>query len=157
MDALFRVTRASTGEPWKEDSVEMSERDDFLQWVRTRLYEAELALHNGDAAPRLAIWSTNEPVTVLGAWKSATNHPEVNELFNELEKTFSDCTSYSYELKAADVAGDMAYTVGYEHTQASVNGEPRSYTLRVTQVYRREDGEWKVAHRHGDTLSSEPG
>jgi ketosteroid isomerase-like protein len=23
----------------------------------------------------------------------------------------------------------------------------------VTQVYRREDGEWKVAHRHADTLA----
>jgi ketosteroid isomerase-like protein len=22
--------------------------------------------------------------------------------------------------------------------------------LRVTQVYRREDGVWKIAHRHGD-------
>jgi ketosteroid isomerase-like protein len=28
----------------------------------------------------------------------------------------------------------------------------RSYTLRATQVYRREDGEWKVAHRHADTV-----
>ena len=46
----------------------------------------------------------------------------------------------------------MAYTVGYEHARASVNGEPRQYSLRVTQVYRREDGEWKVAHRHADTL-----
>ena len=33
--------------------------------------DAEEALHNGDAAPRLAIWSRNDPVTVLGAWKSA--------------------------------------------------------------------------------------
>jgi ketosteroid isomerase-like protein len=41
--------------------------------------------------------------------------------------------------------------VGYEHTQASVDGVPRTYSLRVTQVYRREDGEWKVAHRHADT------
>jgi hypothetical protein len=24
--------------------------------------------------------------------------------------------------------------------------------LRATQVYRREDGEWKAAHRHGDTV-----
>jgi ketosteroid isomerase-like protein len=39
--------------------------------------------------------------------------------------------------------------VGLEHTSASVNGVPRTYTLRATQVYRREDGEWKVAHRHG--------
>jgi ketosteroid isomerase-like protein len=45
----------------------------------------------------------------------------------------------------------MAYTVGYERTQASINGEPRPYVLRVTQVYRREDGDWKVAHRHADT------
>jgi ketosteroid isomerase-like protein len=90
--------------------------------------------------PGLGIWSTNEPVTVLGAWKSATNYPEARELFHSLEETFSDCTSYSFELVAADVVGDMAYTAGYEHTQASINGEPRAYTLRVTQVYRREDG-----------------
>ena len=25
--------------------------------------------------------------------------------------------------------------------------------LRATQVYRREEGEWKVAHRHGDTVT----
>jgi ketosteroid isomerase-like protein len=135
----------------------LSDRDDFLEWVRTRLHDAELALHNGDAAPRLALWSTKEPVTVLGAWESATNYREATDLFAALEKTFSDCTSFSFELIAADVVGDMAYTVGYEHTQASVDGEPRTYTLRTTQVYRREDGQWKVAHRHGDTLSSEPG
>lgn len=134
----------------------MNDRDDFLEWVRTRLYDAEVALHNGSAAPRLAIWSTMEPVTVLGAWRSATNYPEASDLFTALGATFSDCKSYSFELVAADVVGDMAYTVGYEHTQASVNGEPRTYTLRATQVYRREGGEWKVVHRHGDTLSSEP-
>jgi ketosteroid isomerase-like protein len=36
----------------------------------------------------------------------------------------------------------------------SIDGVPvEPYTLRVTQVYRREDGEWKVVHRHGDRLS----
>ncbi len=40
----------------------MTHRDDFLAWVKTTLYEAELALHNGDAAPRRALWSRNEPV-----------------------------------------------------------------------------------------------
>lgn len=47
----------------------MTDRDDFLTWVKTALYEAELALHNGDAAPRRALWSRNEPVSVLGAWR----------------------------------------------------------------------------------------
>ena len=135
----------------------MSEREDFLEWVKTRLRDAEEALHNGDAAPRLAIWSKNDPVTVFGAWRSANGPEEVMELFRHLEESFSDCTSYSLEIVAADVIGDMAYTVAYEHTEASVDGEARRYTLRATQVYRREDGEWKVAHRHGDTLQEAEG
>lgn len=130
----------------------MAERDEFLAWVGSRLKDAEIALPNGDAAPRLAIWSRLEPVTVLGAWKQANGPQEVGELFAQLERTFSDCTSYSHEVIAADVIGDLAYTVGYEHTQASVEGQPRKYTLRVTQIYRREGGDWKVVHRHADTV-----
>lgn len=132
----------------------MPERDEFMTWVDTRLLQAEIAVHNGDVAPRFAIWSTNEPVTVLGAWLSGTGQTEVGEIFRRLEDSFSDCTSYAHDVVAADVIGDMAYTVGYEHTQASVNGQPRTYTLRVTQVYRREGGEWKVVHRHADTVPS---
>ncbi|MCX2183714.1 nuclear transport factor 2 family protein [Streptomyces sp. SKN60] len=130
----------------------MSEREDFLAWVRTELYEAELAIHNGDAGPRRALWSREEPVTVLGAWRNAFGQREVDELFAHLAESFSDCTSYAFELKAYDVVGDAAWTVGFEQTAASVRGEPSRYTLRVTQVYRREDGRWRVAHRHGDSV-----
>lgn len=49
----------------------MTEREDFLTWVRTTLRDAEIAMHNGDAGPRRAIWSRNEPVSVLGAVKDA--------------------------------------------------------------------------------------
>ncbi len=131
----------------------MSDRDDFLAWIRTSLYEAELALHNGDPGPRRALWSRNEPVSVLGAWRSALAQLEIDELFTSLGESFSNCSSYAFELQAYDVVGDMAYTAGLEHTSASVEGRPRTYTLRATQVYRRESGEWKVAHRHGDTVS----
>ena len=77
---------------------------------------------------------------------------EIDELFTDLGNSFSDCTSYAFDLQAYDVMGDMAYTAGLEHTSAAVDGRPRTYTLRATQVYRREAGEWKVAHRHGDTV-----
>jgi len=131
----------------------MTDRDDFLAWVNTTLYDAERALHNGDPAPRRAIWSRNEPVSVLGAWRNAIGQQEIDELFTHLGETFSDCTSFSFELLACDVVGDTAYTAGLEHTSASVDGVPRTYTLRATQVYRREGGEWRVAHRHGDTVA----
>ncbi len=131
----------------------MTDREDFLAWVKTRLYEAELALHNGDPAPRRALWSRIEPVSVLGAWRNAHGQQELDELFDALGKSFSACTSYAFELLAYDVVGGMAFTAGLEHTSASVDGRLRAYTLRATQVYRREDGEWRVAHRHADTVT----
>ena len=132
----------------------MRDHERFLAWVNPALYEAELALHNGDPEPRRDLWSRIEPVSVLAAWRNAYGLQEINELFTELGKSFSDCTSYRFELQAYDVVGDMAYTAGLEHSSASVDGEPRSYTLRSTQVYRRKDGIWRVAHRNGDTFGS---
>jgi ketosteroid isomerase-like protein len=113
-----------------------------------------VAVHNGDASPLRAIWSRRDPVTVLGAWRNATGQAELDELSAHLAEGFSDCTSYELELLEAEVHGDVAYTVGFEHTSATVNGVPSTYTMRATQIYRREDGEWKVAHRHG---SAPPG
>ncbi|HEX6497671.1 MAG TPA: nuclear transport factor 2 family protein [Micromonosporaceae bacterium] len=128
----------------------MSELDNFLGWVKSRQRDAEVAIHNGDEGPRLATWSHNEPVSVLGAWFSATGWDEVDRMFHRLAASFSGCASYEYDIVAAEVSGDLAYTVGYEHTSATVDGEPRQYTLRVTNVYRREDGDWKVVHRHAE-------
>ena len=130
----------------------MSDRDEFLAWVESHLRDAEVAVHEGKAEPRRQIWSRREPVSVLGALQSATGRAEVDELFSWMEGTFSGCKSLRYEIVAAEVMGDMAYTAGYEHTEATINGEARTYSLRATQVYRREDGEWKVVHRHGSAV-----
>ena len=129
----------------------MSALDDFLDETLARQVQAEEAIHNGDPAPRLAMWSTEDPVTLFGAATSKGGPDEVRRFFHALASRFSDCTSYRFELVAADVSGDLAYTVGYEHTSVSIDGAPVApYVLRVTHVYRREDGEWKIVHRHGD-------
>jgi ketosteroid isomerase-like protein len=132
----------------------MTDSDEFVAWVKSALYDAELALHNGDPAPRRALWSRNEPVSVLGAWRNVFGQTELDALFTSLGSQFSNCTSFTFELLAYDVVGDMAYTAGLEHTSVWVDGVPRTYDLRATQVYRREDGEWKVAHRHGDQTAA---
>ncbi|MDQ0574312.1 nuclear transport factor 2 family protein [Agromyces albus] len=132
----------------------MNDREEFLTWVHTSLAEAERAQFDGDDGPRRAIWSSQEPVSVLGAWRNATNRGELVEAFEVLASSFSACTGYSFELISFDLLGDMAYTVGYERVSASMDGKPRSFTLRATQVYRREDGKWRVVHRHADAISS---
>jgi ketosteroid isomerase-like protein len=128
-----------------------TETETFLADVMPRWAAADLALHNGDAAPRFDLWSHDDPVTLFGAALTASGWDDVSAVFRRLEDEFSDCTHADIELVAAGASGDLAYTVTYEHTSVSVRGEPRTYTLRSTQVYRREDGVWKVVHRHGDT------
>jgi hypothetical protein len=46
----------------------MSELDDFLTETLARRVEAEEAIHNGDPAPRMQMWSATDPVTLFGAW-----------------------------------------------------------------------------------------
>jgi hypothetical protein len=92
----------------------VTDEEDFIAWTQSRLRDAETALHNGDPEPRLALWSSSEPVSVLGPWRSATGQEEVRELFRALADTFADCASHVYEIVAAEVIGDMAFTAGYE-------------------------------------------
>jgi ketosteroid isomerase-like protein len=136
----------------------MSDVDDFVAEIHPRMVTELQALHNGDPGPRLAMWSTNDPVTLFGAGMSGRGWEQVSGIFRLIASRWSDCTDQQVELLAAGVSGDLAYTVELEHTSVSVNGVPvEPYTLRVTQVYRREDGEWKVVHRHGDQISFDQG
>ena len=131
----------------------MSERDEFLTWVQSDLVDAERAMMSGDDGPRREIWSRVEPVSVLGAWRNAVGREQLVEAFELLSTSFSECTDYALELISFDVVDDMAYTVGYERISASIDGEPRTFTLRATQVYRRDDGAWRVVHRHADAMA----
>ncbi|MFI2104297.1 nuclear transport factor 2 family protein [Isoptericola sp. NPDC019693] len=128
----------------------MGDREDFLGWFRTTWQRAETALHDGDAGPRDRTWSRRAPVTLFGAWMEADGPDEARAVFARLAEGFSHARSAAVELVAADVSGDLAYTVHREVTSTSVDGRPRDYVLRVTQVYRREDDGWKVVHRHAD-------
>jgi ketosteroid isomerase-like protein len=52
------------------------------------------------------------------------------------------------------VSGDLAYTVTIERSEARVSGagSVAPMALRVTHVFRKEDGVWKLVHRHADPL-----
>ena len=127
-----------------------TETETFLAEMLPVQRKAEQAIHNGDAAPRLALWSRTDPVTVFGAKLSGFTWPDVEQLFRRVAGWFSDSAEYEFEVIAAGASGDLAYTVGYEHNRVKVDGEPRTYTLRVTHAYRRENGQWRIVHRHAD-------
>jgi ketosteroid isomerase-like protein len=46
--------------------------------------------------------------------------------------------------------------VAIERSEAGTRGSAlQTFTLRVTTIFRREDGVWQIVHRHGDPLDTE--
>ena len=135
----------------------MTQLDDFLGRVLARHAEAREALNNGDPGPWLAMTSTQDPLTIFGAKVPVRQgRDEIDEILRWLAARWSDSTVSSFDLVAADVSGDLAYVVGFEHIANSVAGVPvEPYTLRVTHIFRQESGEWKIAHRHADRVPND--
>lgn len=132
--------------------VAMSDVDEFVAAAFPRLKAADLALHNGDARPRGDTWSDKDPVTLFGAAVTKKGWDDLSKTFEWLASRFSNCTSMEHEVIAAGASGDLAYLLTIEHTSVSIDARPTSYSLRVTQIFRREDGEWKIVHRHADPV-----
>jgi ketosteroid isomerase-like protein len=90
-------------------------------------------------------------VTLFGALLTQSGWAELGPAFAFLASRFSNFESHEIEVLAAGASVDLAYLVANEHTTVSVGGgPPEAYALRVTSVFRREDGAWKQAHRHAD-------
>lgn len=132
----------------------MTELDDFLGATISRHIAADEALYNGDPEPRIAMWSANEPVTLFSAGgESISGSSDVFAFFHSLATRYSTASNVTFDLEAAEIDRDFAYTVGLERFRASLGDSSVSArVIRSTQIYRREGNEWKIVHRHGDSI-----
>jgi ketosteroid isomerase-like protein len=127
----------------------MSEFENFMATGYPAWLAAVDAFHHRDVEAWLAIWSRTEPVSVLGALGADRfGRASLEGLMPAVAAQFVNVDRTDVEVVVAEVSGDFAYTVGYERT-THTDGSPQT-VLRVTQIFRREHGEWKLAHRHGD-------
>lgn len=130
-----------------------AERAAFLEATLAAQARAERALHEGDVAPRLSMWSHDDPVTLFGAGTTyRSGWPEVCATFKWVATTFTTCDEYDFEVLAADACGDLAYIVGIERYRAVKSGAVVDHRLRATHIYRRGTDGWKIVHRHGDHM-----
>jgi ketosteroid isomerase-like protein len=137
----------------------MSDLDDFRAFLdRQALAEAQLVV--GQLEPRLALWSRREPISLLGAARSATGWEGVRRLFDWVARALAETpkVDFRFDVEVAEVSADgqMAYSVGFERFSERLgDGSTKPWTVRVTHVYRREEGTWKIVHRHGSTVPDE--
>jgi ketosteroid isomerase-like protein len=109
----------------------------------------------GDSTPFLEVWSHADDVTILGALGSyAQGWDEVRAHLIGASRRL-DWTGLSVERLLTTASDALAVTVVLEHMTRQVEGQPDSRTLRTTQAYRREHGEWRLVLRHANQITSE--
>lgn len=105
---------------------------------------------NGNASALSAIWAHGDDVTAL--------HPigGRQEGWDDTRSSFEQVGSLASggQVQLRDqmiqVGADLAYEVGIETGEITLAGEQISINQRVTNIYRRENGAWKMVHHHTD-------
>jgi ketosteroid isomerase-like protein len=122
-----------------------------------RVGAALAAMASGDPKPYIGCWAETEDATLFGAWGTIEKGPRrLAETFRWVGGRFKG-GSLVPENTVAFASEDLAYTVGFERGEvAADDGPPRPMTIRVTHVYRRIDGAWRLVHRHADYPPADP-
>jgi ketosteroid isomerase-like protein len=129
--------------------------EQFMQWRE----EASRAYVQGDAAPLSRIAARVSPATFFPPRGGYTQGAaEVASTYERDAALFAPGSDSSIEVLDMAASDGIAYWVGFMRSIVRMRGnaEPIPMNLRVTEVFRREDDEWKLVHRHADMLMSPP-
>lgn len=132
----------------------MSEFDDFM---RQRAAAAD-AYVRGDAAPLGQIVARGSQATFFGPRGGHVfGAEEVWAGYERDAAAFGPAAENHLEILDHGADAGIAYWVGVQRSSVTLGGTPTEFNLRVTEIFRREDGEWKLVHRHADPLAQPPG
>lgn len=112
---------------------------------------------NGNNQPWLELASRRDDATILGAWGAyERGWSEVGARYDCAAAQFRPSgAKLNVQYLASGASGDFAYTVAIESSEPLIVGHERRWPseLRVTHVFRREEGQWRFVHRHADPLT----
>lgn len=129
---------------------------DFEQFMQQR-ENAARAYVNGDAAPVNSLSTRSLPATFFhpnGDYEQCAEH--VSSRYERDADYFEPGGDSSFEILQMAASDGIAYWVGFQHANARLKGQPEAIpmSLRITEIFRRAGGEWKLVHRHADALPS---
>jgi hypothetical protein len=129
---------------------------DFESFLR-RFEEANNAFVNGDVSLWLPLVSRSEQTSIFGGFGGReVGWSQIEPRYTWASAQFRPSGAvleFEYLDKHADA--DTAYTVAIERGTVQYVDRPgeHSHALRTTMVFRKEDGDWAIVHRHADPLS----
>jgi ketosteroid isomerase-like protein len=101
-----------------------------------------------------ALISIGDGFTLMDPFGGATSHGFIatKEKLETLARNFHNGTA-RLEIDQTYASDDMVVLVYVERNDGEVHGMPnQDWSLRVTQVFQRQGGTWKLVHRHADPL-----
>jgi ketosteroid isomerase-like protein len=127
--------------------------DEDLDAFIIRCHAALTEQSQGDPQPLLDLWSRRDDVSVMAAVGGYQIGFEAVGKLLTWASTAQKFEGWSAENLVTLAGPELGTSVELEHYALHVDGEDKGMTLRATHVYRREDGEWRIVHRHGDILT----
>jgi ketosteroid isomerase-like protein len=115
------------------------------------------AFVTGDPEPQKKMWSRRDDATLANPLgPPARGWNQVEEALERAASQLRDGEPVGRDSISEYVTADLAYSVEIERSRMKVGeaDEIVPVSLRVTTIFRREDDEWKVAHRHADPITA---
>ena len=128
--------------------------EDFTDFLKAR-EQASAAYIAGDMAPLAALTSRHDPTSFMPpSGALVTGAEAVMDAFEQGARTFREGSRGRFQIIQSGSAGDLGFWTGLHHAEVSIKGRdaPVAMVLRTTEIFRRENGAWKLAHRHADFL-----
>jgi ketosteroid isomerase-like protein len=111
----------------------------------------------GNPEPLLELWSRRDDVTLANPFgPPVRGWDEVTKDSDRAASQVRDGETVGFEIIEKYVTAELAYVVQIERVKAKIGGSEdiTPFVLRVTMIFRPEDGEWKVVHRHADPITT---
>lgn len=130
---------------------------DFAQALEEN-HQAQNAIVRGDPEPRKALFSRAEDVTLASPiGPPVRGRAQVEAALDRAAAQVREGEPVQFQLISQVVTDQLAYVVEIErwHGKVGNSQEVLPLAIRSTTVFRREEGQWKVCHRHADPITSD--
>ncbi|UZX04777.1 nuclear transport factor 2 family protein [Arthrobacter sp. CDRTa11] len=128
-----------------------------LDLVVEQYHRALDAIVRGDSGLQKKMFSGREDVSLANPiGPPVRGRSAVEQAMDRAVSQLREGEPTTFERISEYIGTDLAYIVEIERAQAKVGGsdELSRISLRVTTIFRLEDGHWKVIHRHADPITS---
>ena len=129
--------------------------DDDVRELVERVRAATAALMHGDVRRYHALVNEAPDYTLMPPHGGPTRHgvDHSPETLEATESFFPGDGDGDLDVEHVYASGDLVVLVGVERQHGPIGGLPdQEWPLRVTLVFRRDDSDWQLVHRHADAL-----